>query len=50
MYILYACLCSAPMGPYCGTKHAVEGLAKCLRHELGYFNIHVANINPGFMK
>ena len=33
-----------------GSKHAVEGLAKCLRYELRPWNIHVCNINPAFMK
>ena len=37
-------------GYYCGSKHAVEGLMKCLRQELIGWNIHVCNVNPGFMK
>lgn len=38
------------MGPYCASKHAVEGMAKSLRCELKPWNIHVSNINPGFMR
>eukprot|EP01034_Spumella_vulgaris_P026167 gene26167-32702_t len=37
-------------GPYCGSKHAVEGMSKCLRQELRPWNIFVCNINPGFMR
>lgn len=37
-------------GGYCASKHAVEGLAKCMYVELAPWNIYVANINPGFMK
>jgi NAD(P)-dependent dehydrogenase (short-subunit alcohol dehydrogenase family) len=35
---------------YSGSKHAVEGLAKCLRSELYPWNISVSNINPTFMR
>ena len=42
---------SCPMlGAYTSSKHAVEGFAKGLRAELRPWNIHVCNINPGFMK
>ena len=33
-----------------GSKHAVEGLTKCLRQELLLWNIFVTNINPAYMK
>ena len=35
---------------YAASKHAVEGYTKCLRLELRPWGIHVANINPGFMR
>lgn len=42
---------SAPtMSAYDASKHAVEGYAKALRSEMKAWNIHVCNINPGFMK
>jgi NAD(P)-dependent dehydrogenase (short-subunit alcohol dehydrogenase family) len=37
-------------GPYCASKHAVEGFTKSVRMELIPWNIFVCNINPGFMK
>ncbi len=37
-------------GAYCGSKHALEGMTKCVRQELLTWNIHMANINPAFMK
>lgn len=37
------------LGPYSASKHAVEGFAKSLRNELKPWNIHVSNVNPGFM-
>lgn len=37
-------------GAYCASKHAVEGMTKCVRQELLTWNIHMANINPAFMK
>jgi NAD(P)-dependent dehydrogenase (short-subunit alcohol dehydrogenase family) len=37
------------MGVYCASKHAVEGLGKCLQLELAPWNIRVCHINPGFM-
>ncbi len=40
---------SASFGPYSGSKHALEGYSKALRYELRPFDIHVANVNPGFM-
>lgn len=44
-------LCGAPfMGPYGGSKHALEGMGKCLREELMPFDVHVCHINPGVMK
>ena len=33
-----------------GSKHAVEGLVKAIRPELKQWGIHVANINPAFMR
>ncbi len=36
--------------PYVASKHALEGFTKCLRLELMPWNIHVTNINPGFMR
>mmetsp|Transcript_19309 Transcript_19309/g.27748 ORF Transcript_19309/g.27748 Transcript_19309/m.27748 type:complete len:341 (-) Transcript_19309:66-1088(-) len=42
---------SAPMmAAYDSSKHAVEGFAKALRAEMKPWNIHVSNINPGFMR
>lgn len=42
---------SAPMmAAYDASKHAVEGYAKALRAEMKAWNIHVSNVNPGFMK
>ena len=38
------------MGVYCASKHAVEGLGKCLQLELAPWNIRVCHINPGFMR
>lgn len=38
------------MGPYFASKHAVEGMAKCAREELSHWDIHMSNINPGFMR
>ena len=44
-------LISAPtMGFYDASKHAVEGFAKALRAEMKPWNIHVSNLNPGFMR
>eukprot|EP00602_Paraphysomonas_sp_CaronLab_P002054 CAMPEP_0185025510 /NCGR_PEP_ID=MMETSP1103-20130426/8436_1 /TAXON_ID=36769 /ORGANISM="Paraphysomonas bandaiensis, Strain Caron Lab Isolate" /LENGTH=269 /DNA_ID=CAMNT_0027558719 /DNA_START=292 /DNA_END=1101 /DNA_ORIENTATION=+ len=43
-------LSGAAIGPYFASKHAVEGMAKCLREEMKPWNIHVSNINPGFMR
>lgn len=37
------------MGPYSGSKHALEGVGKAMRDELAPWNIHVVHINPGFM-
>lgn len=43
--------CSIPNGgAYCASKHALEGMSRCLRQELAPWSIFVANINPGFMK
>jgi NAD(P)-dependent dehydrogenase (short-subunit alcohol dehydrogenase family) len=44
--VFVTCLCARPAA----SKHAVEGMAKSLRQELAPWNIHVCNINPGFMK
>ena len=41
---------SALLGPYGGSKHALEGVGKALREELAPWNIHVCHVNPGFMK
>jgi len=41
---------SAALGAYCASKHAVEGMAKCVRQELAHWSIHVSNINPAFMR
>lgn len=38
------------MAAYDASKHAVEGYAKALRLEMKPWNIHVSNINPGFMR
>jgi len=38
------------LGPYSGSKHALEGVGKALREELAPWNIHVCHINPGVMK
>jgi NAD(P)-dependent dehydrogenase (short-subunit alcohol dehydrogenase family) len=38
------------LGPYSGSKHALEGVGKALRDELKPWGIHVCHINPGFMK
>eukprot|EP00604_Paraphysomonas_vestita_P003095 CAMPEP_0174818440 /NCGR_PEP_ID=MMETSP1107-20130205/1111_1 /TAXON_ID=36770 /ORGANISM="Paraphysomonas vestita, Strain GFlagA" /LENGTH=99 /DNA_ID=CAMNT_0016030265 /DNA_START=506 /DNA_END=802 /DNA_ORIENTATION=+ len=38
------------MGFYDAAKHAVEGYGKALRAEMKLWNIHVSNINPGFMR
>jgi NAD(P)-dependent dehydrogenase (short-subunit alcohol dehydrogenase family) len=38
------------MGFYDASKHAVEGFAKALRAEMKPWNIHVSNLNPGFMR
>lgn len=35
------------MGPYCGTKFAIEAFADSLSKELQEFNVQVATINPG---
>jgi NAD(P)-dependent dehydrogenase (short-subunit alcohol dehydrogenase family) len=41
---------SPALGPYCASKHAVEGMTKCVREELSHWSIHMSNINPGFMR
>lgn len=42
---------SAPMmAAYDASKHAIEGYAKALRAEMKPWNIHVSNVNPGFMR
>jgi NAD(P)-dependent dehydrogenase (short-subunit alcohol dehydrogenase family) len=44
-------LCGGPTGGiYSASKHAIEGLTKCLKTELAPWNIHVCNINPSFMR
>lgn len=35
---------------YSASKHAIEGIAKSLRHEVKEFGIHVSCIEPGFFK
>ena len=43
MYVcMYVCLAAS--------KFAVEGLCSNLRIELAFWNVHVCNINPGFMR
>ena len=42
--------CSANLSAYGASKHAMEGFMKSARHELAPWNIHVSNINPGFMR
>lgn len=37
------------MGPYSGSKHALEGVGKAMRDELAPWNIQVYHFNPGFM-
>lgn len=37
------------MGPYSGSKHAVEGISDAMRMELAPFGIHVVMIEPGFI-
>mmetsp|Transcript_176 Transcript_176/g.218 ORF Transcript_176/g.218 Transcript_176/m.218 type:complete len:347 (+) Transcript_176:38-1078(+) len=36
-------------GAYSASKHAIEGMSKCLRVELKPWGVHVCNINPGVM-
>jgi NAD(P)-dependent dehydrogenase (short-subunit alcohol dehydrogenase family) len=38
------------MGPYAGTKHAMEGLADALRTEVAPFGIDVVLVEPGWIK
>jgi NAD(P)-dependent dehydrogenase (short-subunit alcohol dehydrogenase family) len=38
------------MGMYSASKFAVEGYTEALRQELKPFNIHVSQIEPGFLK
>jgi NAD(P)-dependent dehydrogenase (short-subunit alcohol dehydrogenase family) len=38
------------MAAYDASKHGVEGYAKALRLEMKPWNIHVSNVNPGFMR
>jgi len=40
---------SCGLSSYCASKHALEGLIKCIRQELRPWGIHVSNVNPGFM-
>lgn len=40
---------SAMLGPYCASKHALEGMGKALKDELAPWGIHVCHINPAFM-
>lgn len=40
---------SAMLGPYCASKHALEGMGKALKDELAPWGIHVCHINPSFM-
>ncbi|HKW87118.1 MAG TPA: SDR family oxidoreductase [Candidatus Acidoferrales bacterium] len=37
------------MGPYSGSKHAVEAISDAMRMELVRFGIHVVMIEPGFI-
>ena len=41
---------SPALGAYCASKHAVEGMSKCVREELAHWSIHMSNVNPGFMR
>jgi short-subunit dehydrogenase len=41
---------SANLGAYFASKHAVEGMAKCLREEMKPWSIHVSNVNPAYMR
>lgn len=38
------------LSAYCASKFAMEAFMKSLRDEMRAWNIHVSNINPGFMK
>lgn len=48
--VAHCMCCSYYPSTHLASKHAVEGMMKCLRQELHPWNIFVANINPGFMK
>ena len=37
-------------GPYCASKHALQGLTTCLREELRPWDVSVCNVNPAFMR
>lgn len=37
------------MGPYSGSKHALEAISDAMRMELAQFGIHVVLIEPGFI-
>ena len=37
------------IGPYAGTKHAIEALAHALRLELAETNVRISNIQPGLV-
>lgn len=38
------------MGPYCGTKYAIEGLSDALRVEVAPFGIDVVLVEPGWVR
>ena len=38
------------MGPYAGSKFAIEGIGEALRHELHPWGLHVSVIEPGAVK
>ncbi len=43
-------LASSPYGAYTASKHALEAMSECLAQEVRAHNIHVANIEPGFIE
>lgn len=38
---------TAPQGPYCSSKWALEGLSECLAQEMKAFGVRVAIVEPG---
>lgn len=43
-------MCSPFSGPYCASKHALEGYTEALRYEVAQFGIQVSLLEPGFVK